>query len=131
MKIQNQRIKAWEYEFESYSPLLPVNSPMGRFPLERHKLWVILRMTNNTWLGNCKSLLVFLKNCFNIVKNVSFKVNINKIKFLSHGTLCIYTKIHMLNMYFCKQAHLLLLIVSKILLRNINNLLCKFAFVNL
>lgn len=56
------------------------------------------------------------------MKNIYFEVNISKVKLLSQITLYPCIKIHLFNVYLCKEAdHLLIL--SEILLRNINNLL--------
>lgn len=56
------------------------------------------------------------------MKNIYFEVNISKAKLLSQTTLYSCIKIHLFNVYLCKEADHLL-IVSEILLRNINNLL--------
>lgn len=57
------------------------------------------------------------------MKNIYFKVIISKVKLIAQRTLYSCIKIHLFNVYLCKTAHHLLIIVSEIILRNMSNLL--------
>jgi len=70
-----------------------------------------------------KALLQFIKHYFKTVKNIYFAVNVSKVKLVAQRTLYPCIKIHLFNVYLCKEADLLLIIVCEIILSNINHLL--------